>query len=518
MAKMAVKNSTTQEVYSLDNKTLIHLPDPSDKNMILYGLDVGKEVKLDEPFTKHIYVEYDEATDTHTETEVEVPEGFSVYDYISETPEVLVYTESTDDILIETTTDPFDIYDEFGDEVEVLYYTDDESVTDADLVLEANWSPIDELDGDFEVVTWTEEPQETAHRTLELTSLPKPQFLKFQTPITLLSKVGQMDIVNGQGNIRFLFSHDNISWFKWNGSNFVTVDTSTNELIFANGNTPSEVNSINSNDFMNKWNYDKFSLGVYLEDDIRDNFTSSVTDLILSEAYPSSTSKLSNASFYILNTTAKIDLNLSGLTLNGTLSDDDLTRVQYRVKLNGQPYYPSDGNFTSLSPSPTSINLTFKSDEIKIGDWNDLEVEFQDYFGTTDSWQIQFLGKYAGLMFKTPQGDYYSSDIGQVLQYLDFGLVLTGQTTVEQTIVLKNEYGYRVKDVEIYANTSKFSEGLIVEFSKDAEQEWHNRLLLTSPLELDEEFVFNIRMRSDITTIPTGQGMFNIHVMAKKDE
>src|SRR5690606_35335576 len=93
-------------------------------------------------------------------------EPYSVYDYNSEEPEVLVYTELNDDITVETTTEPFTIYDEFGEEVEVLHYTDDESVTETDLILEANYSPIDELDGDFEVVTWTNE--EDAFRKLEI--------------------------------------------------------------------------------------------------------------------------------------------------------------------------------------------------------------------------------------------------------------------------------------------------------------------------------------------------------------
>ncbi|OXS74273.1 hypothetical protein B1B04_09100, partial [Lysinibacillus sp. KCTC 33748] len=107
---------------------------------------------------------------------------YSVYDYIGELPTVVAYTESTDDIIVSTTTEPFDIYEEFGDSVEVLYYTDDEAVKEADLILEANWSPIDELEGDFEVVTWTDEDPETAQRVLEMKAIPQPQFIKLLNP------------------------------------------------------------------------------------------------------------------------------------------------------------------------------------------------------------------------------------------------------------------------------------------------------------------------------------------------
>lgn len=55
IVKMTLKNLATSKVYSLDNKTLIHFSF-SDKNMILHGVDTGKEIKLDEDFNKMEYV------------------------------------------------------------------------------------------------------------------------------------------------------------------------------------------------------------------------------------------------------------------------------------------------------------------------------------------------------------------------------------------------------------------------------------------------------------------------------
>lgn len=55
--KAVIKNPSTQKVYSLDNKTLIHLPSSSDENMILHGIENGKEIKLDEDFNKMNYVQ-----------------------------------------------------------------------------------------------------------------------------------------------------------------------------------------------------------------------------------------------------------------------------------------------------------------------------------------------------------------------------------------------------------------------------------------------------------------------------
>lgn len=55
--RLALKNPTTNQNYSLADKTLIHLPSTSDKNMILFGIEQGKEIQLDVPFTKMKYIQ-----------------------------------------------------------------------------------------------------------------------------------------------------------------------------------------------------------------------------------------------------------------------------------------------------------------------------------------------------------------------------------------------------------------------------------------------------------------------------
>lgn len=56
--RIAIKNPTTNEYYSLSDKTLIPFPDPSTNNMILHGIEKNKEISLDEPFTKVKYPSY----------------------------------------------------------------------------------------------------------------------------------------------------------------------------------------------------------------------------------------------------------------------------------------------------------------------------------------------------------------------------------------------------------------------------------------------------------------------------
>lgn len=446
-------------------------------------------------------------------------EPFSVYDYISETPEVLVYTESTDDITVETTTEPFDVYDEFGEEVEVLYYTDDESVTEADLIIEANWSPIDELEGDFEVVTWTDE--EDAHKILEMTALPVPQFTYYSDGLIPLEefissvKATDLSIYDDSSMARFLMSNNNSDWYTWNGSSFVKIANMTNDEIILNGMTAEIFNGLTPQD-LTKWIFKDVNIGVFLYDDVRERVQSKVSELSIDTQIPSNTSKVEDVNLYILNTTAKINIDLSGLSLTGQVVDDDMTRVQYRVSLNGKPYFPADGNFTALSNPPLNIDITIKSDEVKVGDWNTIEVEFQDYFGTTDTWSAQFIGKYAGIMFSDPEGNYYSTDVGKVLKYLEFGEILTGQVTPYYEVKLKNEYGFDVRDATLAVNTQNFPKGLTVELS-DSSKDIGDAELQVGDLANDEEFTFYVRMKSTADTVPNDNSKFDIVVLAIRD-
>lgn len=99
--------------------------------------------------------------------------------------------EYTDNLLqaeskVETEVEPYSIYDEFGDTMEVLYYTDNTTRTKADLEITANYSPLDELEGDFEVVTWSDTIDETVQISIpQLTPDAIAEGTIYETPLNL---------------------------------------------------------------------------------------------------------------------------------------------------------------------------------------------------------------------------------------------------------------------------------------------------------------------------------------------
>ncbi len=127
------------------------------------------------------------------------------------------------------------------------------------------------------------------------------------------------------------------------------------------------------------------------------------------------------------------------------------------------------------------------------------------------------MGTYSGLMFKDVYGQYYSSEIGEVLQYLDFGVIIAGQTTVEHEVILKNQYGYDIKDIHLYANTANFPTGMTCEFSTSSSPFTPQPdLRLGGVLKNNEEMSFFIRLKTELGSTPDANGSFDIIVRADK--
>lgn len=504
------------------NKSVIMWSDFEDKQFtsVVLNKDSFKAQDLLGDSAKAIYYTDSDTSKIAVETGVE---PYSVYDYIGELPTVAIYSETNDDIIVSTNVEPFDIYDEFGESVEVLYYTDDETVTNADLILEANWSPIDELEGDFEVVTWTEESPETAQRVLDMKAIPQPQFVKLVNPKRVYGSLDDVFVNDISQSYRdearyFIGGETPNKWYVWNKNDkrFVVADASNTQKIMLNGMTYKELNNITDMQWRT-WTSEYINIGMFIVDNLRDTIKTIVEEISFEDYLPRDTTIIKNTSLYILNTTAKIDISFDANVLKGILSDDDLTRVQYRVLLNNAYYYPADGSFTKLGESPQNFELAIGSKDIRIEDWNTLKVEFQDFFGTTDYWSTQFMGTFSGLMFKDIYGQYYSSEIGEVLQYLDFGVIIAGQTTIEHEVILKNQYGYAIKDIHLYANKSNFPTGMTIEFSTSQSPFMPQPdLKLGSVLKNNEEMSFFIRLKTELGSTPDANGSFDIIVRADK--
>lgn len=249
-------------------------------------------------------------------------------------------------------------------------------------------SPLDELEGIFEIVTLT---NDISLRQAVINASSLPQFIKL-TQNKYVNKIENLEVQDNNVPL-YLINKGFSQWYTYNTytTDFEIVNTDDIEEIRNKAMNSSTVNSIGEFDW-SKFNVDYFNIGILL-----DNEDTIVNNILLNELIPINTKEITKSSFYILNTTARIDVMLEGTLLRAILSDDDLGRVQYRVLLNNQPYRYNNENeegWSDLLLSPYNINMNLYDESIIIpNDNNTVRIEFRDAFGTEDYWESIFFAK-----------------------------------------------------------------------------------------------------------------------------
>lgn len=420
-------------------------------------------------------------------------------------------TEST--ITIET--EPFTIYDELGDSVNVLYYTDDPSKASAELNITTNYSPLDELEGDFDVVTWSDN---NISKIASASSIPSPQSITqtddYYMYGDLLSIVDKLNSTNG--TLRYAVSfNEGSTWEVCKFGKWRTIDISSQLTFKKNGMSHYDISLINSTVLKDKGN--KIRFAYYIEDNVHNSDPGIAIDSMkLNINSATETIKMDNVAFYVLNTNATIQLSLTGSKLTGILDDSDKGRVQYRILLNDNPYYPSDGSFTRLAPSPQDIDINISDRDVIFNQPNVLKVEFQDYWGETDYWETTFVGNYSGLMFMDESGEYLSDTFGGILKQLDFGVIIAGQTTLTQKVRIKNQLGYTIDNVYLVMDKKYEREGVVVELSRQANPFLPIDYLTYGLTQPDETIDFYVRIATDMRAQPNPNGLFELVVNADR--
>lgn len=135
-------------------------------------------------------------------------------------------------------------------------------------------------------------------------------------------------------------------------------------------------------------------------------------------------------------------------TLFMQIGDEENDLVKYNVYMNGEKIYPQDTDFTGFEP-PSSNTIKLKSTDVKINQLNTITIKAEDNWGETNSFTYEFIGEYIGLLFMDEKGEYYSTDIGDILKRLNFGQIFAGSMSGIKKVTILNNMGVDIKDLEI---------------------------------------------------------------------
>jgi len=155
-----------------------------------------------------------------------------------------------------------------------------------------------------------------------------------------------------------------------------------------------------------------------------------------------------NKEIVLYNEKPTIISTVENNTLFIQIGDEDNDLVRYNVYMNGKKIYPEDVDFTGFEP-PSSNTIKLKSTDIKINELNKIIINAEDKWGETNNFTYEFTGKYVGLLFTDEKGEYYSTDIGDILKRLNFGQLFAGSMSDIKKVTILNNIGVDIQNLEI---------------------------------------------------------------------
>ncbi|MED1666039.1 RCC1 domain-containing protein [Brevibacillus laterosporus] len=215
-----------------------------------------------------------------------------------------------------------------------------------------------------------------------------------------------------------------------------------------------------------------------------------------------------------INNPPMITGTIKGSFLSAKITDEDGDRIRYKMTLNNKQVIPVNG-YTKLMNTPVVLNQSFHRTLINVGAENVLKIEAMDEVGGTFSKDIKFTGVYSGLLFCDAEETLYTTEIGELLKYLDFGDVISGQTTPAERVWVKNTLGFPVNDITIIVDQGDFDGvNTRVEISRfDSPFDGKDSLAFSGLTNHDEKIDFYVRIVTKKKS--NSSGKFNITVKAE---
>lgn len=148
------------------------------------------------------------------------------------------------------------------------------------------------------------------------------------------------------------------------------------------------------------------------------------------------------------NQAPTVQAEIHGHSMKIAIDDPDGDQIQFRVLVNEKQAVPAAG-FSSVFDVPFETEYTLPYDLLNIGQNNTIKVEARDQAGDSTVWSESRLIRYAGLMFRDEYGVFYTTDIGEMLRYLDMGTVVATLPSEVKQVHLENTYGFPVRNIKL---------------------------------------------------------------------
>lgn len=262
-----------------------------------------------------------------------------------------------------------------------------------------------------------------------------------------------------------------------------------------------------------------YDIDHYIPNDLFERDTTNLLRLEFRDDFKEGATSSWSGGVYTYDSPTTLTTSLSGLTFRATIEDEDRDYIRYRILLNGNVVYPSTGSYSPAQRAPLDIVRNFTSEEVVIGETNTISLEvFNEFTGQSQTVSREFIGDYTGVLFEDIDGNYYSTDQGDILQLLRFDYLIAGESTPISEVRIRNKFGFRVNNLTVRVDNNELPDDISIELSKD-----ESEMTPILELEYDEVLGYNeyvimyVRLVADPDANPN-RGQFDIVLRAEPIE
>lgn len=145
------------------------------------------------------------------------------------------------------------------------------------------------------------------------------------------------------------------------------------------------------------------------------------------------------------------DLRLEGSYIRAKLVDPQETNVDYQIHFNDRKIFPH-AEWWSTGQGETDIEFSLPRTLIKPMTQNKVKILAKNKEGTEMRREISVDVTYVGMLFSDKEGKYYSTNLGEILQYLDFGRLMVGDQSEVQEVTLTNNTGIPMHRTKLWVD------------------------------------------------------------------
>lgn len=207
-------------------------------------------------------------------------------------------------------------------------------------------------------------------------------------------------------------------------------------------------------------------------------------------------------------------LNKTSSGFKAIIGDDDGDKVRYKIYLNNEVFQ----DWSDWVEEGIEVNVAWNSNQVKVGENNTFKIEFEDNFSEhiINDYEYTFEGAPIGLVFMSPDGDYYSDEDGNIIKPVVLDDTISGTTTNPKEVIIKNNSAFNFTDVFLSLNPISHEDNIDHEISLNKlSEEGYTTEINLGVLGPNEQKSIFTRVSSDKTS--NSNGSFNINMTAYKN-